>query len=155
MIADWWTNCLLYKQLLYPIWQWHVRNVLFHLSQLWAVAMWFFNFLICSRTRFCPGPSWHHLLCGIRFYCCVLFIRYWKFESRCPQFWFQHIPAISFHRVFMAYCCFYRQFTNAKWRVREFVRYVSQQRGRTTFPLLRFPYQLLFMMIPKNTYSCV
>ena len=34
-----------------------------------------FNFLICTRlTRFCPVPSWHHLLFWIGFYCCVLFI---------------------------------------------------------------------------------
>ena len=29
-------------------------------------------------------------------------------------------PAISFHRAFMVYCCFYRQHTNQKWREREF-----------------------------------
>ena len=39
--------------------------------------------------------------------------------------------AISFHRIFMMYCYFYRQLTNQKCA--NFDRYVSQQGGRTGF----------------------
>ena len=37
-----------------------------------------FQFLYLYLTnQILSFPSWHHLLFGIRFYCCVLFIRYW------------------------------------------------------------------------------
>ena len=51
-----------------------------------------FNFSIFTpRSWFCPVPSWHHLLFGIRFYYFVFFIRSWKIKSRCLSVWFQHI----------------------------------------------------------------
>ena len=62
-----------------------------------------FNLSICTwGTGFCPVPSWHHLLFGIRFYCYVLFIRYWFLESRCSNI--SHV--ISFHLVYMVYLFF-------------------------------------------------
>ena len=40
-----------------------------------------FNFSICThRNRFSPVPSWHRPLLGIRFYYCVLFIKYQEIE---------------------------------------------------------------------------
>ena len=36
-IGDWWINCFLAYHII--LWQWHVRNVLFHFCQLWAVKI--------------------------------------------------------------------------------------------------------------------
>ena len=44
----------------------------------WFHTMGDCKYWICNLgTRFCPVPLWHHLLFWIRFYCCVLFIKYW------------------------------------------------------------------------------
>ena len=90
--------------------------------------------------RFCPVPSWHHLLFGIRFHCCVLYIRYWKIESRCvsvlvPTYhlWFPFIVHII--------CCIVNFIDNLRTKYNEYansVHYVSEQKGRTRFPHLRF-----------------
>ena len=53
--------------------------------------------LLCTqRTRFCPVPPLHHLLIGIPFCCCVVFIRYWEMRVDIFQFWFQNITSLCY-----------------------------------------------------------
>ena len=49
------------------------------------------------------------------------------------QFWSNVSPAISFHPVFMVHCCFYRQLTNEKWRVREFSSFRKSKKKTNMF----------------------
>ena len=46
----------------------------------------------------------------------MLFIRYWKIESRCPSVL---VPTYHLLFPFIVYCSFYRQLTNKKSRVRQ------------------------------------
>ena len=98
-----------------------------------------FNFWICNPgTRFCPVPSWHHLLFGIRFYCCVLFIKHWFLESRFPSVL---VPTyhLLFHFIVFSMCIVVF-IGNLRARTCDYassVRYVSQQRRRTPFPPLK------------------
>ena len=94
-----------------------------------------FSFSICIPcTRFCPVPSWHHLLFGMRLYGCALCIRYWFLERRYPS-----VLVPTYHLLF--------PFIQYSWYIvvfidnYELVRYVSQQRRLTRFPHWRFPYQ--------------
>ena len=101
-----------------------------------------FNFSICTWTRFCPLPSWHHLLFEIRFWCCVLFIRYWKIESRCPSVL---VPTYYLQLPFIMYSwCIFVFIDNLQTRNDKYanlVCYISQQRERIRFAHLQFPYQ--------------
>ena len=78
---------------------------------------------ICTHfvARFCPVSSWRHLLFGIRCYCFVFFIRYWKIESRCAR-----VLALTYHLLFASivysWCLvvFIDNLRTRKLRVREF-----------------------------------
>ena len=91
-------------------------------------------------------------LFGIRFHCCVFFIRqapYWNFETRCPLIlvptYYLQFPFIVYHGVLLSSTTYEPEMTSPQ------IRYVSQQRGRTRFLHLRFPYQQLLIRIPKDT----
>ena len=98
-----------------------------------------FNFWICTRgTRLCPVLSWHHLLFGIRFSCCVLFIKYWFLESRYPSVL---IPTYHLLFPFIVFSwCIVVFINNLRASTCEFAnsdRYVSQQRRWNPFPPLK------------------
>ena len=91
-----------------------------------------FNFSICTcrrcRTRFCLVPSQHHPLIGIRFYCCVLFIKYRILERRYSSVL---VNRISFDFLSSVYCCIIDNKRTIIWKFLNWVPYVSQQRGHT------------------------
>ena len=56
------------------------------------------------------------------------------------QFWSQHITCYFLSSCIHGYCCFYRQHTSEKWRVRK-LGSLRKSTKRTCFPHLRFPCQ--------------
>ena len=85
-----------------------------------------------------PVPLWHHLLFGIRFYCFVLFIKYWFLESR-----YKSVLVLTYHLLFpfIVFSWYIVVFIdNSRARTCEYahsVRYVNQQRRRNPFPPLK------------------
>ena len=106
----------------------------------------FLSWIAVSIRQIRPVPSWHHSLFGIRFYCCVLFIKYWFLESRYTSVL---VPTYQMLFPFILYSlyswCIVVVFIDNLWTRNEYanlVRYISKQRRPTRFlRLLRFPYQ--------------
>ena len=111
-----------------------------------------FNYWICNRgTKFCPVLSWHHLLFGIRFYCCALLIKYWFLESRYSSVLVStsHLlfPFIVFHCVLL----FYQQLTSENLRVRE----ISSILKTTNPPPRKISISIVVTRILRDRCSCV
>ena len=94
-----------------------------------------FNYCICNR--------------GTRFYCCVLFIKYWF-----PESIFRSVLVPTYHLLFffMVFSwCIVDFIDNLRARTCEYpksVRYVSQQRRRNTFPSLKIS---ISIVVYKNS----
>ena len=84
----------------------------------------------------------HHLLFGIRFNRCVLFIKYWFLERRYPSVF---VPTyhLLFPFIVFSWCIvvFIDKLRTRNDEYANSVRYVSQQLRRNPFSQIRFPYQ--------------
>ena len=76
-----------------------------------------FNFSICTwQSRFCPVPSWNHLLFWIRFYCCVLFIRYWFLGWRWPGVFWKKKLRVTMYCYWRGLCINLEEKTNLQYQ---------------------------------------
>ena len=107
-----------------------------------------FNFLNCIwENIFWPVSSWDHLLFEIKFDCCVLFIRYWKIESKYTSVL---VPTYHLQLAFVVYSWWIVVFIdNLRTGNEEYANstlYVSHQRGRRQVPYLMFQYQCCLLV---------
>ena len=67
-----------------------------------------------GSNQFYPVLRWHSPLFGI--YCCVLFIRNWKFKRKCPSVLVKHITwDFFFYRVLLYISATYPEKYTSKW----------------------------------------
>ena len=106
---------------------------------------------LLSRNQILSSSIMTSSFFRIRFYCCTIFIRYWFLKSRFPS-----VLVPTYHLLFpfiVFSWCIVVFIDNLRARTCEYansVRYVSQQRRRTRFPHLRFPYQQWLTRIPRQ-----
>ena len=117
--------------------EWITAYICFYHYLYWSNRVGRFNSSFCTRrSRFCPVPSWHHLLFEsdsivVSYLSSTGFLREDVISFGKPnQLWFSFL---------LVYCCIIDNLRDTNRKFLNKVRYVSQQRGHIWFFHLGFP----------------